>query len=375
MPRHALRTLSLASILAGGLVGCASTPDKRSEPIAAAVPSTIDHDAWSKLGYRLDWQGFPFAGIASNPQITFLTPSATHVLVQEKNSHVSLLEPNNGARRWSVEFGTNLTRFVALGSDPAEPNRVFVSADSELFTVAAPTGNIIDRETFDRVVNTAPVLTNGLAIYGTSNGEIIAERPGATLKAWGYGTRSVIEANPVKIGESVGVVTGGGEVLIFSADGTLLGRNHILGGTSTNPVANSTNMVIAGLDQSLWCFDLHGTLAWRLRQPEPLTVQPTALEDAVICELPEVGLAAVEIATGKLLWSNKAVHGTVVASNKNRLFVWNGTTASIVDQKRGDLLTSTTLRGIRSITTDQFDGGNLYAATAEGSVAKFRLRN
>lgn len=375
MPRHALRSFALLSVIAAGLVGCASSSAPKVVDVAPAAPSKIDHDAWGKLGYRLDWQGFPFAGIVSNPKITFLTPSSAHVLVQEGGSHVSLLETNNGARRWCVQFGSHLTRFVGLGFDPSEPNRVYVSADSELFTVAAPTGNIVDREKFSRVVNTAPVLTNGLAIYGTSNGEVLAQRPGATLKAWGYGTEASIEAQPVLMDNAIGVVTASGGVLFFSPEGMLLGRNKILAGTSTNPVANATNMAIAGLDQSLWCFDVRGNLAWRLRQPAPLTVQPTALESFVVCELPETGLTAVDFATGKVLWSNKSVHGTVFASNKGRLLVWNGTTASVVDEKRGDLLTSVELPGIQSITTDQFDGGNLYAATSEGSVAKFRLRN
>jgi outer membrane protein assembly factor BamB len=375
MPSHAVRSVACSTLLAASLMGCASTDGSSGERGVPQVAAKIDHDAWGSLGYRLDWQGFPFAGVASNPGITFLTPSATHVLVQNKSSHVSLLETNTGARRWSVEFGSPLTRFVALGSDPAEPNRVFVSADSELFTVAAPTGNIIDREKFDRIVNTAPVLSNGLAIYGTSVGEILAHRPGATLKAWGYGTDSTIDANPVRLTDSVGFVTARGDVLLLSPDGALMGRNRILGTTSTNPVSNGAYMAVARLDQSLWCFDARGGLAWRLRQPAPLRVQPAALENLVVCELPETGLTAVEFDNGKVIWSNKTVHGTVIAANKNRLFVWDGTTASIVDAKRGDVLTSTLLPGVRFITTDQFDGGNLYAATSEGSVAKFRLRN
>jgi outer membrane protein assembly factor BamB len=374
MPRHDLRSLLLCSCLVAGLVpGCASTPEDKA-PTSQGV-STIDHDAWGKLGYRLDWQGFPFAGTVANAKVTLLTPSATYVLVQEKNSNVSLLEPNTGARRWTVEFGNNLTKFVALNSDPTDPNHIFVSAESELFTVAASSGNIIDRARFDKVVNTAPVLTDGLAIYGTSVGEVIAHRPGTMLKAWGYGTSAAIDANPVKLADSIGVVNIRGDVLFFNAGGSIQGRNHILGTLSTNPVTNGSYLACASLDQSLWCFDARGALTWRLRRSAPLAIQPTALETAVVCELPDSGLTAVEFATGKILWSNKAVRGTVVASNKGHLLVWDGLTASILDAARGDLLTAVELPGVAQITTDQFDAGNLYAATAEGSVAKFRLRN
>ncbi len=368
-----LAPFALASLLA--LAGCGSAPSKpaATTTVAQAV-AKIDHDAWASLGYRLDWQGFPFAGTIANPKITFVTPSANHVLVQETNSYVSLLEVNNGARRWSVEFGNNLTMFVGLGADPADANRIFVASESELFTVAAQTGGLTTRERFDRVVNTRPVLMNGLGIFGAANGEVLAHRPGATLKAWGYGTGSTIDASPTAMTDGVAVLTISGDVLIFTPDGLLQGRNRILGNTSTNPVSNGPLLAIAGLDQSLWCFDLKGNQVWRLRQSAPLTVQPTALENSVVCELPETGLTNVDFASGNVLWSNPKVHGTVVASHAGRLVVWNGSTACLVDAKRGDLLTSVNLPGVVSLTPDQFDGGNLYAATAEGSIAKFRLR-
>ena len=368
-----LAPLALASLLA--LAGCGSAPSKpaATTTVAQAV-AKIDHDAWASLGYRLDWQGFPFAGTIANPKITFVTPSANHVLVQETNSYVSLLEVNNGARRWSVEFGNSLTKFVGLNADQADANRIFVSAESELFIVAAQTGGITSRERFDKVVNTKPILMDGLAIYGTSNGEVLAHRPGATLKAWGYGTGSAIEAAPAVTTDGVAIVTINGDVLFFTPSGLLQGRNMILSSTSTNPVSSGGLLAIAGLDQSLWCFDQKGNQVWRLRQSAPLTVQPTALENSVVCELPETGLTNVDFASGNVLWSNPKVRGTVVASHNGRLVVWNGTAASLVDAKRGDLLTSVDLPGIVSLTADKFDGGNLYAATAEGSIAKFRLR-
>lgn len=363
---------TLTSILT--LAGCASNSTKPAEEVPVQAVSKIDHEAWASLGYRLDWQGFPYAGTIANPKITFVTPSANHVLVQETNSYVSLLEVNNGARRWSVEFGNNLTKFVGLGADPADANRIYVSAESELFTVAATTGGITTRERFDKVVNTKPVLMDGLAIFGTSIGEVLAHRPGATLKAWGYGTGSAIDTQPIAMTDGVAVVTIKGDVLFFTSSGLLQGRNMVLANVSTTPVSNGHLLAIAGLDQSLWCFDPKGNQMWRLRQSAPLTVQPTALENSVVCELPETGLTNIDFATGNVLWSNPKVRGTVVASHGGRLVVWNGSTANLVDAKRGDLLASVNLPGIVSLTPDQFDGGNLYAATAEGSIAKFRLR-
>lgn len=378
MPVRSLATSTLASLTLAalvGLAGCASSPSKPAGvDTAPQAIAKIDHDAWSALGYRLDWQGFPFLGTVSNPSITLVTPSANHVLVQEANSNVSLMEGNNGARRWCVEFGSNLTKFVGLHGDPLDANRIFVSAESELFLVAAQTGGLTSREAFDRVVNTAPVFMGGLAIYGTSIGEVLAHRPGATLKAWGYGTGSAIDAAPAAMTDCVAIVTIKGDVLFFTPSGLLQGRNMILSSTSTDPVSNGELLAVAGLDQSLWCFDPKGNQMWRLRQSAPLTVQPTALEKSVVCELPETGLTNIDFATGNVLWSNPKVHGTVVASHAGRLVVWNGSTACLVDAKRGDLLASVNLPGIVSLTPDQFDGGNLYVATAEGSIAKFRLR-
>jgi outer membrane protein assembly factor BamB len=374
MTSHALALAALLATLS--MCGCASNVGPSlSDSSGVQGVAKIDHEAWSTLGYRLDWQGFPFAGTVARAKVTFLTPAAPHVLVLESTGNVSVLDSNNGARRWTDAFGSHLTKFVGIHADPVSPGSIFVSAESELFIVDAITGVTTKRERFEKVVNTAPVLIDGLAIYGTSNGEVLAHRPNATLKAWGYATHSAIDANPVTLLDSIGIVSSQGNVYFFTSGGTLQGKNNVLGTMVTNPVSNGHYLAIAGLDQSLWCFDSRGNLTWRLRRSAPLAIQPAALDNAVVCELPEIGLTAVEFATGNILWSNKSVRGTVIATNKNRLFVWDGSTASIVDSARGELLATVEMPGVTSIVPDQFDGGNLYVATAEGSIAKFRLRN
>lgn len=356
------------------LVACESGPEPTSNepPVIQAVE--VDHDAWGKLGYRLDWQGFPYAGVPGKAQTTSLTPTKDIVLLQERGSTVVLVEASTGALRWSVDLTSPLTRFLDLRRDPDNPQQILVSSETELFTLAAQTGNFLRRDRFPRVVNTPPVCVAGLAIYGTTAGEIFAQQVATGLKTWGYGARAGFEAHPVKLDGAVGVVAQDGEVLLITPNGKINGRSKIFEGLGNSPVTDGKYLFIAGQDQSVWAFDEHANLVWRQRTASPLTAQPAAYQKMLLCDMPEGGLTAFESTTGKILWTNPKVHGTVIAARGGNLLAWDGTTATLVEPARGDTIASAELKDVVRLETDDFADGHLYAVTSTGSLCKFAPR-
>lgn len=369
-PNRSLFMLAAGLALAAGVAGCATsgripTADERAEAFR------INHDDYARLGYRLDWRGFP--ALAGEPRMKFFEPFDDVVVTQDEANMVAVLEASDGRQRWSDQPARALTEFVGITRSGGD---LFVSAEGELFIMDLQTGDLLDRQPFQKIVSTPPVLFGDTLIYGTGSGEIMAHltvSAAGGVKLWGFMTSGAIEGAPVSIGEStVGAVSQTGDVVILDpANGRLIGRASIYGGTASDPVADETTLYVASLDQSVYAFDREGATLWRYRTPAPVRSQPVLHDGRLFVDLPAEGLTAIETDTGTKVWNNLDVTGTVVGVSSDGLLVWNGRQAFLVDPDRGDVIERATLPGVQTLKKDRFDGGNLYAVSESGVVAKF----
>jgi hypothetical protein len=341
-----------------------------SAKVMTAGGFKLVHDDWAKLGYRLDWVGFPFLAEGKNPQVTFAKAYDDLVVLEDKQSTVAALETGNGQTRWSVQLAGPLTKFVGINRDPEQPGMVLVSSESEVFGISTANGNVMDRERFARVINTQPVLTGNLLIAGTSIGEVQAHYLGRNVSAWGFAAVGSFDTNPVVVGGVIGAVSQAGDVVFVSASGSLAGRAHIYEGLDTNPVAENGMLFLAGRDQSVWAFDTTGYTVWRHRTSSKLSTQPTAHNGALYVDIPGEGLTAFEETSGKVLWNAPNVNGTVVAARNGKLLVRKGQTMTMIDPGRGDILERIETPGIVRVVFDQFDDGRMYLVNQQGNVAK-----
>ena len=381
-PTFASRPTSMAC-LAGvllaalGVGGCSSSPFSPGRQLSIEERRKefpVQYDVYSKIGYRLDWVGFPT--ITGSLPVQSFQGYDDMAVALEAGSFLSILEPNTGAQRCADQLSNALTKFVGFVRDG---NRIYVASEGEIFTVDTQTCNLFSRQKTARIVATEPVLFNNLLIFGSGVGEVFAHYAAGGVggvKAWGFLGRGAFEHKPVVIGSAIGVVSQTGQVLFLDAQsGSLLGRNDIYDGLATNPVTDGHLMFVASLDQSLYAFTPDGaSTVWRFRTGAPLRVQPTATADRVYCAIPEQGLTAFESGTGHVLWSTKGFQGTVVGTNHGRLVAWDGTDAALIDAARGDIIERVTLKGAAMLRPDQFDDGKLYVVSKSGVVARFLVK-
>lgn len=381
-PRLFSRTLALAPALLAltGLAACSASsppalaPDKPVGIEARAAAFPIDHEAWSRLGYRYDWTAYPY--VSGRGHIRFANAYPDMLIAQETGGILSVIETTNGGVRWSTELANPLTKFVGNGRDG---ERIICSSESEAFILTAATGNLLARQRIEKVVNTRPLLVErpggAVAIYGTPTGEVLAHYLGSAVKVWGFDTAGAIEGRPVLMGTVVGAVSQTGDVFFLDAmSGSLQGRARIFDGVANDPVTNGQLMFVASLDQSLYAFAPSGTQVWRYRGSQPLRAQPTADGDVVYCTIPELGLTAFNALTGEIAWSNKEVRGTVVARNKNRLISFDGANACLIDPQQGDVIEKVAMGNVDFLTTDKYEDGILYAVARSGVIARFLPR-
>jgi outer membrane protein assembly factor BamB len=342
-------------------------------PAANLSPKSfqVNFDEWAKIGYKLDWVGFPFLGEGKTPKVTLMQAYDDLVIAQDAQSTVAAVETSNGQTRWSTQLAGPLTKFIGINRDPDDPGRILISSEAEAFALSTANGNILNRERFARVVSTRPVLMGNLLISGNTTGEVNAHYLGHGVKAWGFATVGAFESNPVVIGGLVAAVSQAGDVLFLSPGGSLMGRGRIFEGLDNDPVADNGLLFIAGRDRSVYAMDTGGTVIWRHRTSSPLSVQPTAHNGVLYVDIPKEGLTAFEEATGKVLWGNPGISGVVIGTRNSKLLVHKGHTLMLVDPAHGDVLESINVPNVVKMVLDKFDDGHIYAVNEKATMAKF----
>ncbi len=381
LPARSLSAAIASTFVLASLAGCASSGSttssrpamKDSSARAAAFP--IDAAAWSKLGYKWDWTGFPY--VSPRGTIADIEVFSDVVVTQESGSTVTVLEASNGSQRWSSTLANPLTRFVGnmRTSDPKHGDVLLSSSQSEIYVLSIQTGTMLDRQPLDKVVNTKPLASGDRLIFGTPTGEVYSHWLDRSMKVWGFGTGAAVEADVIRVNDNTVVAVNQVGLISFLNDaGSLSSQAKIFGGPGA-PLATGDNMLfIASSDQSLYAYDATGRQLWRLRTSAPLTQKPVFWNGMLLCALRDQGLSAFEAASGKTLWSNKDVHGVVQGVRKGRLIVQDGERLLAIDADRGDVIEVITVKGLQEVATDAFEDGNLYAVGASGVVAKFLPR-
>lgn len=331
-------------------------------------------EPWAKLGYRWDWSGFP--AVAKGGSIRFFDVQGDALVAQDSTGVVTLMEPANGRVRWSAEVANPLTRFVGLNRLTTDRSDVvIVSSESEVFQLNAQTGNLVSRQSYEKVVNTRPVLVGQLAIYGTSRGEVLAHHLGTGFKAWGFGTAGSIDTTPLMVGGLVAAVSSNGEYTFLEPSrGGLIGRGAMYAGIAGDAAASEDLLIAASTDQSLWGLSPSGRSVWRVRTSAPLRTSPVVHGGVVYVSLPDRGFSAFDAATGAERWACKGVSGRLIGIRGGRLLVWDGREAVTLDPARGSVIERATLEGVQGLVADKMEDGVLYVITTSGVVAKFLPR-
>lgn len=372
MPDRLIALSVLCLTAAASLAACSSSTSatrQSSSPAPQAEPE-INHDAWSTLGYRWEWTGYPLK--AGNARLTEVVVAGDIIVTTATDTTVSALEASTGKVRWAKRLdrvSTQLFEPVRVG------DTLLINSDTDHYQVDVRTGNTLDKDSADGVINTPPLRVGNLALMGTTRDELIAIRTDQGFVRWRYAFDGQIQAPPVDVdGRAVAMVSGGGDLRIIDGlNGSSLATASIAGGAVTDMLVEDGTLFVASTDQSLYAFNTsNASRLWRLRTSAPLTVQPVIIDGVLYTTTRDTGLAAIDKDTGEILWSNDTIGGWVVTKADGRdLIAWNGRDIMLVDGQRGELISSAPLEGVMGVRSDSHHDGDIYTISADGSVAKF----
>ena len=351
--------------------GCAtsSAGPKPTTPQQRADSTPSQAEQWAKLGYRLEWRGFPT--MLPGETVRFLDILGDVIAVQESAGVVSALEARSGQTRWSDQTAGRLTKFVG---NVRAGDRLLVTSETEVYFYDIATGNLKNKQRLAQVVNTTPVKVNDILVYGCANGQILGHYTINGFRAWGSGLTGSIESNPLMLASGrVAICSTTGELVILDGQsGLSQGRAKMFGGPGAPLASSDVMLYVASSDQSLYAYNAdNGSQVWRKRTDAPLAAKPVLHDGRLYCDLGgKLGLTCMEPGNGKEVWHNEKVSGEVVAIRNKRLVVWDGTTASTLDTVKGVVIESVKLDNVALIKADALVDGNLYAATSNGIVSK-----
>ncbi len=370
------RSLGYALLAAGLLAGCSSTQTRYVPPLERAQAFEPQRDAYSNLGYRHEWTGFPT--MTTGGQIEFFDILGDVLVVQETSSTVSVLEAGSGSLRWFDQVASPLTKFVGNLRDD---KRLLCTSESEVYFFDLETGNITEKQALDKVVNTRPAIVGDRLVVGTSVGEVFGQLKTGGFRVWGNTVNGALQNNPVRMGDLLGFVSSTGEIIILDGvTGRASMRTRIYSGTQVEPVASDSLMFVASTDHSLYAFSpSRPEPVWRLRTDSPLRHQPTYHDGRVYCAIDGTGMVAFDArgANGDAvkLWTAGNVLGSVIAVRNNRLVVWDGSNAILLDPNDGSVIERVALKNVAIARADQFVDGNLYLVSHDGVVVKLLPKN
>lgn len=368
--------LSIAALLPAviPLTGCSNGPRVGISAKQAAASVEIVPEDWAKLGYRVDWQGFPH--VSRGGQVVFFQAHDDVIVTMDSANVLSVLEASSGwSRGPGIPLGTATERFVGL---VRVGDTIWACSESEVHAIDLISLDIENRQRLDKIVSTGPCAIGPVFVFGTRSGEIRAHSVVHNFGAWQNATNGRISTDPILADGAVAVVSDTGSVVFLNpADGTTIYRNAIHDGTSVPLATGEGILFIASRDQTLYAFAPGNPYyLWRELTPAPLNDRPVYLEGRVYCVIPGKGLTAFRAASGEQEWSCESVaSGHVVAMHDGTLIVWNGSEAISVDAESGDEIARIVVPGVARIEADHPIGGNLFLIGSKGSVTRVRPRS
>lgn len=369
-----LRALTVLALLgaAAGLTACSSGSPAPRGGTRMAEPQKVDFEAWAGVGYRWEWTSSP--PLTARGQIQFAEAYEDLMVVQDTGAMVSVLESATGRIRWNKQVAETNTRFHGL---TRRNNAVVVTNETELFEFDLTSGNTLDRTPVNGIATTRPVFYGPLAVIGTAEGRLVAIDTRYDIRAWEYQFDGQIETDPLFVDDNrvAGVSTLGDLRILEVSTARGLASMRISGDAGDLMVSDGYYLFLASLDQSVYGYDADdGTRLWRLRSSAPVTVQPVLLDGVLYTTTADTGMVAIEGVTGETVWTNRDFGGWVVTTSRGDLMIWTGRELLRVDAARGDVISRATLPGMSGLRADKPEDGNIYAISADGSVAKFSPR-
>ena len=260
----------------------------------------IDTVEAKKLGYSVRWA--TDLKLRPGSELTHVKLLNDLVVSVEVPSNVvTAVSAADGAVLWSRVIGQRTDRLFAPARDGQQ---VVVNTGTQLYALAAKSGEIESVSELETIVTNSPAVIDGYAIFGGLNHRVFAHSVSGGYTKWAYQLTERVFIEPVMSGPNVFVVDANGIYAMLSAtSGTLQWKGRIFGRVVSQSVVSPAGVFVASEDNALYAMNrATGRDRWIYRTTEPLTGDLSLVSGMLFLPLPGQGVVALAERTGEELW-------------------------------------------------------------------------
>ena len=328
-----------------------------------------------EYGLRVAWQSDALATKDAHAQA--LGASADSCWFGDSAGSVVRLRRDNGETVWRSSTFQGIERMMAIEHLPTgRTDNVYVFTELNSVTLDAATGGLVRVSDFAHLPSRLPAVFGPSLVYGTRTGLCCWFQYGT-----GYNWRATSLGGsvlaPVTVHGQVMLVgsTSGSVYAMDAASAGIIWTRKLSAGVEAQIAADDQACYVAGVDQSLWAFDMaRGRVLWQHFTSSPLRNPPSRIADGLYLQIPGEGLVSftpmpVDKPGGEVRWRCKAP-GNVAARMGDELFVWDQPTRTLtaVDAGTGRIIREARFPRIELIRFSARVGGDMVVVSREGHV-------
>jgi len=352
---------------------------RRAAEAALAARYLVPPMVADEFGYRIVWQTEPQVTLDATAQAMNVT--ADSAWLGDSAGSVVRVRRDSGETVWRASTIQGVERMISIEHLPAAgQDNAYVITELGTTTLDAVTGEIMRRSRFSHLPATEPTVFGPSMIFGTKTG----------LACWyqyvtGYNWRATTVGGQVlgKVaisGETAIAAGTDGNVLAINApNAAILWTRKLSAGVEAATAVDDVACYVAGLDQSLWAFDLmRGRVLWQYFTSTPLTNAPVRMGDGLYLQIPGEGLVAFtplpqDKPDGEVQWKSTAA-GNVIGQVGTELMSWcrASRTLSAVDAGTGRVIRTASLPKVEVIRFDRTakNGVELLVSSTDGRIQR-----
>ena len=383
------RSFARPAVLLGALLVAAGAQAPASRPAATGTPAgksaaealeeryLVGPQLAEEYGLRVAWQTQPLATKDAHAQA--LGDSADSCWFGDSAGSVVRMRKDTGETVWRASTNQGIERMVAIEHLPtSRADNVYVVTELNSVTLDAVTGTLIRNSDFSHLPSRLPAVFGPSFVYGTRTGLCCWFQYGT-----GYNWRATSLGGsvlaPVTVHGQVMLVgsTRGAVYAMDAATAGILWTRKLAAGVEAQIAADDEACYVAGVDQSLWAFDMQrGRVLWQHFTSSPLRNAPSRIADGLYLQIPGEGLVSFtpvpkDKPEGEIRWRCKAP-GNAVARMGGELFAWDqpSRTLTAIDAGTGRIVREAKLPRVELIRFSAKVDGDMVVMSREGHVER-----
>lgn len=322
-----LLVLVTLSALGCGVFGDRPAAEARKphEPLIAPLDAR-------KLGYSLSWGidlGVPLREALAHVEVL----GDVVVCIETPSNIVTAMAARDGQILWRRVVGKPAD---GLFAPVRSGDKLLINSEQLVYCLAIDTGDLEKVTVLESLVDDAPAVVEGLAVFGGMNHRVFAHDAQAGYTKWSYQLTDRVFARPTAFGENVFVADGNGVYAMFDArNGQLQWKGRAHERVSAQPAISHVGVFLPGEDHNLYA--IHGATGrdrWIYHTTQPLVQNPQIYGNLVLLPLPGEGLVALDTRSGEEKWKLSFVAEPIL-QRENSLLIHAGRRLILMELETG----------------------------------------